>query len=168
MKRRMVISSTILAISFAGCLDNTENGDSEESSNDSARSNVDNNSSEEHENKDRRNEDKMKCSFYVEIVENPPKDATVVSAKEHQLMEINVIKNVFHRARDPDEDFSISKRRGGEFEYFIMEPDSYEKNKEAREALDSLPNFRSNDYPSGVYIEDGNITVAIAEDCVTE
>lgn len=162
MKRRTVITSALLSVSVVGCLENTENEDTEKSSNNSTELHADDNITE-------RNEERnMNCSFYIEIVDNPPKEAPIKSAKEHQLIEVSVIEEIFNRATDPDRDFEKSKRPSGEYEYFIVNPDTDEEMKEAMDALDALPKYRNDDYPSGSYIEKDGVVVAITEDCVTQ
>ncbi|WP_247005133.1 hypothetical protein [Halosolutus gelatinilyticus] len=111
----------------------------------------------------------QECFFHVEIIEDPPKDAPVVSAEEKQLFEVAIIRRIFEKATDPDKDHGTAIGQKGEYEQFTVNPKSAEEFEEGEEVLDSLPDYENLDYPAGVYIYFDNyqIVAVIAIGCET-
>ena len=77
-------------------------------------------------------------------------------------MQINIIKRLFGKASDLDGNIPKVKRKAGEFEQFSVNPNSKTEFVQAKNTLESLPEYGNPDYPPGVYI-DSNGTIAAVQ-----
>lgn len=163
MERRTLVMSvgTAVLTTVGGCLETRERDIDQQNTGNEA------NSSSKADTGTSKKEDGPRCSFHVELLENPPENAPVVSVREKQLTEVKVIERVFDKARDSERTTKRSMRRSGRYEQFAVIPDSDEEFEAAQTALEPLPEYDNSDYPPGVYLQKGNITAAIAEDCAT-
>lgn len=165
-RRHLVGLGTTVSLALAGCIGETDEtepaqqvdeADSEQSANESESESV----------ADDDESGPPACSFHVELLDDPPEDAPVVSATEHDLLEVSLLERIFAEATDPDADHSTARRRGGEYEQFNLEPTSTAEQEATRDALEPFSDYSNTGYPPGVYVKHDGITAAITEDCVT-
>ena len=157
-RRRLLIGlATGVSSALAGCVAESDERESEQA--------VDEPESEA--NDESPDADPPSCWYHVELLDDPPEDAPVVSATEHDLLEVSLLERIFDKATDPDADHARSHRPSGRYEQFSVSKNSTAELEAARTALDSLPRYRDTDYPPGVYVENNGTVAAIAESCLT-
>lgn len=161
MNRRQALTpiGVAFASAFAGCLGNISGTASENEDDD------DNSANSGHDGE--MEDNPSGCSFNVEIVEDPPDDASLVIAEDENLREIEIIDRILEEATDSEKQHGTVTRGSGEYEQFSVIPESTEEFESAETTLESLPRYDDPDYPSGVYVksEDDEIVVAIVDQC---
>ncbi|QCS44534.1 hypothetical protein [Natrinema versiforme] len=90
MNRRQILGSTGVGLLpfFAGCL--TANDETETPTREENNNSTETNGTEE--------TPQLSCSLHIEILEEPPEDAQIVSAEEEHLLAIGSIKRIFEKA----------------------------------------------------------------------
>ncbi|OVE85893.1 hypothetical protein [Natronolimnobius baerhuensis] len=164
-RRQLIGLGTTVSLALAGCIGETDETEPAQQVDDDSEQSVNETESESVADDDESGS--PACSFHIELLDDPPEDAPVASATEHDLLEVSLLERMFAEATEPDADHSTARRRGGEYDQFNLEPSSTAEQEAARDALEPFPNYSNTDYPPGVYVTHGGITAAITEDCVT-
>lgn len=136
--------------------------------NSTTRTMADNSNDErEHPGTDREADESIRCSVSGEVVTDVPSDVPVVASSTVNISETPVLERVFDAANSADADTTTVQRPSGEYEKVTVTPDSVAEEDAAREELQRHPQYDNPDYPAGVYIDDGDLTLAVYMVCLT-
>lgn len=174
-RRRLLLAGGASLAWLSGCLDSVAINDdasltADENGTDSTTYTTTDDSADgrtEQTDTPRDTDESIPCSVAGEIVEDVPADAPVVSASTANVSETTVLKRLFAAAHSEDADRTTARRRSGEYEKVSVTPDSTATLEAARDELQRHPLYDDPDYPVGVYIDDGDLVLAVYTVCLT-